>query len=524
MQRHDIAVIGSGLSGMTAASILQRHGFDTVVLEAHATVGGCAGYYRRRGFSFDVGATTLVDFEPEGVGGRLLRELDLDIELEALPGYVAWLPDQTITLHRDPGAWHDERLRLGASAGHHRFWKIIDGIAASFWSISRRGGRLPIRSMVDVRRAIDAVRWRDLPHMRYLNWTAMDLLRHCRLEHDHAICGLLGMIVEDTVHAPLDRAPLVHAALGATMRGAGLCRARGGMRGFWTAFLARYEALGGHLCRNHHVSRIAHHDDGFLMQTSRGIVLSRQVICALPIEATAAIGPPSVCDALAGYVQRDRDARGGAIAMFLGVPEQEVGGQCMSHHQLLHAYDAPLGNGNNMFISVSSPGDTDSAPAGFRSVMISTHCELHDWEGLADQEYAQRKQHISDRLLAYARRVYPDLGSAARVMEVGTPRTYQQFTHRPRGAVGGVRLDPSRAGQRAVPQWIGEHGFYLAGDTTWPGVGTVACVISGRAAAELAIAHGDAPSRKRRGDMFASLSSRKILSNQSLTAALAALS
>ena len=34
--------------------------------------GGCAGYWRHRGFSFDVGATTLVDFEPGGVGGELL--------------------------------------------------------------------------------------------------------------------------------------------------------------------------------------------------------------------------------------------------------------------------------------------------------------------------------------------------------------------------------------------------------------------------------------------------------------------
>ncbi len=30
---------------------------------------------------------------------------------EALPGYVAWLPDRVVTLHRDPAAWAEERLR-----------------------------------------------------------------------------------------------------------------------------------------------------------------------------------------------------------------------------------------------------------------------------------------------------------------------------------------------------------------------------------------------------------------------------
>ena len=50
-----------------------------------------------------------------------------------------------------------------------------------------------------------------------------------------------------------------------------------------------------------------------------------------------------------------------------------------------------LGNGNNMFISVSAPGDTESAPAGCRAVMLSTHCDLEHWEELDPTEYQRRK-------------------------------------------------------------------------------------------------------------------------------------
>src|SRR5919106_15415 len=109
--RCDVAVLGGGMAGMATALRLQARGLSTVVVEAHGHVGGCAGYYRRRGFSFDVGATTLVDFEPGGVGGELLEAVGLPpVEGEALPGYVAWLPDRTVTLHRDPAVWHRERL------------------------------------------------------------------------------------------------------------------------------------------------------------------------------------------------------------------------------------------------------------------------------------------------------------------------------------------------------------------------------------------------------------------------------
>src|SRR5262245_15822688 len=73
----DAAIVGAGMAGMAAAARLQARGLSTLVLEAHSHIGGCAGYYRRRGFSFDVGATTLVDFEPGGVGGQLLEEIGM---------------------------------------------------------------------------------------------------------------------------------------------------------------------------------------------------------------------------------------------------------------------------------------------------------------------------------------------------------------------------------------------------------------------------------------------------------------
>src|SRR5690606_16581736 len=69
--KFDVAVIGGGIGGLATAARLQRRGLSTAVLERHSVVGGCASYYQRKGFTFDVGATTLVDFEPGGVGGNI---------------------------------------------------------------------------------------------------------------------------------------------------------------------------------------------------------------------------------------------------------------------------------------------------------------------------------------------------------------------------------------------------------------------------------------------------------------------
>jgi phytoene dehydrogenase-like protein len=99
---YDLAVVGGGIAGMATAARLQAAGLRTVVLEAHALPGGCAGYFRRAGFAFDVGATTLVDFGPDGVGGEFLASIGMPpLAGDVLPGYVAWLPDRQVTLYRE---------------------------------------------------------------------------------------------------------------------------------------------------------------------------------------------------------------------------------------------------------------------------------------------------------------------------------------------------------------------------------------------------------------------------------------
>lgn len=483
---YDVAVIGAGIAGMATAARLQAQGLSTLIFEAHGQPGGCAGYFRRGGFSFDVGATTLVDFEPGGVGGELLESIGMPpLERRPLPGYVAWLPDRRVTLYRDSQAWAAERLKmLGDTAAHRRFWSLLDRLAAVFWRASRRGVKLPLAGVRDVARAVGAVGMTELPLARYVRWTMGDLLHSFGLAGDKPLVGLLSMLIEDTVHSSVWQAPLVNSALGITIRGAGLTRAKGGMRGFWQSFAARYRALGGMLKVGCRVKQVAGGEGDYLIDAQRGVFHAAQVVSTLPAPLTARLGPPQVARRLRPYIERDRDSLGGAIVVFLGVPEEETADHDFTHHQLLHDYVQPLGCGNNMFVSVSDEGDAASAPPGCRAVMISTHCELQSWAGLAAAEYQSRKTAMGRRLIALARRVYPRLGERAIVCETATPRTYERFTSRPQGAVGGVRQTLANANQRAVPHDIGVPGFWLAGDTTWPGLGTVACVLGSRIVSE----------------------------------------
>ncbi len=124
-------------------------------------------------------APTLVDFEPGGVGAELLDAVGLPaLAGEPLPGYLAWLPDRTVTLHRDQAAWHRERLRtLGDSERHRAFWALLDRLAEVFWAASRSGVRLPVRGPADALHDLRAVGVRQVPLARHLGRTLGDALR-----------------------------------------------------------------------------------------------------------------------------------------------------------------------------------------------------------------------------------------------------------------------------------------------------------------------------------------------------------
>ena len=74
-----IVVIGAGIGGLTAAALLARRGYRVLVLEQAMVPGGCASTFKRRGFTFDVGATQVAGLEPGGIHQRIFAELEIEL-------------------------------------------------------------------------------------------------------------------------------------------------------------------------------------------------------------------------------------------------------------------------------------------------------------------------------------------------------------------------------------------------------------------------------------------------------------
>jgi len=102
----DSIVIGSGLGGLVTASQLASKGAKVLVLEQYKIPGGSGGSFKRKGFTFDVGASMIFGFGDKGYTNLLTRALkDVGHECETIPDptQLAYhLPNQLeITVNRD---------------------------------------------------------------------------------------------------------------------------------------------------------------------------------------------------------------------------------------------------------------------------------------------------------------------------------------------------------------------------------------------------------------------------------------
>ncbi|MCX7671455.1 MAG: amine oxidase, partial [Anaerolineae bacterium] len=150
----------------------------------------------------------------------------------------------------------------------------------------------------------------------------------------------------------------------------------------------------------------------------------------------------------------------------------------------------PPGEGNSIFLSLSLPDDPGRAPAGGRALTISTHTDLRPWWALYATDrsaYEARKAEYTERVLAAAAAVLPELRSAARLILPGTPISFQRFTGRSLGWVGGY---PQTSLLRAWGPRLGA-GLWLVGDSIFPGQSVLATALGGmRVARQLLVSTG----------------------------------
>ena len=148
------------------------------------------------------------------------------------------------------------------------------------------------------------------------------------------------------------------------------------------------------------------------------------------------------------------------------------------YHQI-HIQDTPREfHSGSIFVSFSDPDDVERAPVGYRSVTVSSHAR---WSGAPDgrttADYLDRKERLGAYIISKLKDHFAFSDSNIDQFHLGTPKTFERFTRRYNGWVGGI---PWKAGSLPLfrPRYrLPGKGLYLIGDTALPGQGVSGVVL-----------------------------------------------
>ena len=478
-----VVVVGGGVGGLTAAALLARAGLDVTLLEAHIYAGGCAGTFYHQGYRFDAGATLPAGFYPGGPMDLVAQAVGIDrwsVRADD-PAMIVHLPDgASITRYAGEQRWTERRRAFGPKAGS--FWRWQEATSDALWDLALRLPAWPPQTPGEVAHMVDdGLAWlgNDLPN-RLKPSLALDALRPVSAHLRGASERLRLFVDAQLIIAAQTTSRTTNALYGASaldLPRRGVVHAEGGMGAIAGTLVEAVRRNGGQVHFRQEATRIAvERGRPVAVETKKGVSFPADIVIAnLPPWNVARLLGEQAPRKLRTLPPRPRNVWG-AFMLYVGLDGAVVPADFPLHHQVV--LREPMGNGNTVFLSLSPDWDEGRAPRGQRTLTLSTHTELDGWWDLHQHDraaYETRKKAFVERVLSAAEVALPGLRDAADLILPGTPVTFQRFTRRLWGWVGGFpQTSLTRAwGPRLAP------GLWLVGDSVFPGQSVPAVGLGG---------------------------------------------
>ncbi|NJM74620.1 MAG: C-3',4' desaturase CrtD [Acaryochloridaceae cyanobacterium RU_4_10] len=473
-----VVVIGAGIGGLTAAALLADRGYSVLVVDQAEIPGGCASTFKRRGFTFDVGATQVAGLEPGGIHTRIFETLGLGLppSTPCDPACAVVLPGETqpIRVWRDPDRWKQERQTQ--FPGSEPFWQFLNQLFEASWAFQSRDPIIPPRNLWDFWQTAKALRPNTFITIPHVLSTVGDALRSFRLENDRRLKTFLDLQLKLYSQVDAEETALLYAAtaLGVSQSPQGLFHLHGSMQVLSDRLVTALKRDGGELRMRHRGERI-HVEQGVatgvtvqnIKTGDRTFEAADRVIANVTVQNLVQLLGE---DAPMGYRKRvDKlPQSSGAFVVYLGVDAAAIPKDCPPHLQFLYDYDGPIGENNSLFVSVSQPGD-GRAPTGKATITASSFTSPKLWDQTKNYE-TLKKQYLEEAIARLGQ--YFDLKDAIEHIEAATPRTFEQFTGRAMGIVGGIGQRVNTFGPFGFANRTPIQRLWLVGDSTHPGEGT----------------------------------------------------
>ena len=476
--RTRVVVVGGGIGGLTAGALLAKRGYRVTIFDRAIVPGGCASTFKRRGFTFDVGATQVAGLEPGGIHHRIFQELDIEPPPASYcdPACAVFLPGETqpINVWRDSERWREERQRQ--FPGSEPFWNLLNRLFKASWRFQGRDPVLPPRNVWDLKELVLAVRPDTLITVPFTLMTVGDALKLYGLYEDKRLKTFLDLQLKLYSQVGADETALLYAAtaLAVSQAPQGLFHLHGSMQVLSDRLVEGLEKYGGKLLMRHSVEKI-HTESGKVtgvtVRNQKGETWTEEadeVVANVTAQNLVELTDDKSLDNYQRRVEK-LPQPSGAFVIYLGVKREAIPEDCAPHLQFLYDRDGVIGENNSLFVSVSKPGD-GRAPDGQATLIASSFTDADLW--WQDGDYDRVKQQYTDEAIARLGTYFDLTPENIIYTEAATPQTFANYTARAKGIVGGLGQRISTFGPFGFANRTPVKHLWLVGDSTHPGEGT----------------------------------------------------
>lgn len=485
--KYDAAVIGAGLAGLTAASLLAKRGLKVAVLEQGDTPGGSCGIFKRNGAIFDQGSAMLYGFGEHGFNAHRFvfncLEEPIDVIRHELL-YTVNFKGHRIRFFPDINKFADELSLVFPQEKQniHRFYHDMEKLYRHVM-VERPAYTTPDET--DPATGLQGLLRHPISYLRflsYLNLSAKKLLE--RYFSDPEIFKFFDKLTSTYCYATVDEAPAILAAVMFVDNHVGGSYYPAGSTFFLPGKLEKViEEHGGDMLYGHEAETLKFRGDkpvavlcknGELIRADEfiysgtvwnfyGKLIAPENTNAQKMQWAASQKPTYPSVVLYALVDRAAIPQNTQpVEMLVGNPDQI--------------------NESEVTVYIQSIDDqTLCAPD--EHVLAAIGPSFEKWEGVNEEEYKEIKLREKARLIRVLERRFPGLGQHIRYAEVATPRTIQRYCLKNGGAVAGPK------------QMLGQHMFkrlrtktewdnlFCCGESTVMGTGTPTVTVSGLACA-----------------------------------------
>lgn len=469
-------VLGAGYAGLTAAALLAHEGEDVTVLESHETLGGCASFYRVGQCTFDVGATTVSGVVPSQPAGRVFEHLGIVPEfIKQDPGMLIRMPEFDVVRHAGVDEWISETEHLFPGGRQREFWKAMYSLESRVWSLVQGLTHFPPTAPSDLVKLLRPSLLANAPLAIGLIRPTEVLMERYGVHRNAAFLRFIDEQLLISTQNTSHKAPYLTAAMGLTYPSETYYPV-GGMVRPALALMRHATARGATVKFRRRVTQITRDGRQWLVKCANGEEYRAQrVVSSVPIWNMARLTD----ERPRAYFERLSSRFSSAwCAVTLYLTVQGVPRLPSQYVQLHLDNDIPYVHSKSLFLTLSHADDRQKAPEGVTTITVSTHALADDWKGLSLDEYTRRRDLVRDAMVDVIKRRMHELdGMEISRVDVGTPVTWENYTQRHDGFVGGIPHDISRPLFLLPPNQTPFEGLYMIGDSAFPGQGMPAVML-----------------------------------------------